>query len=61
MKLRVAPESNNACKRKARIETDRWINFELVDADVVVNLACLSHPTSAGAEISSFPTWEVQR
>jgi hypothetical protein len=61
MKLRVAPESNNACTRKARIETDRWISFELREADVVVSVACLSTPTSAGAETSSFPTWEVQR
>ena len=61
MKLRVAPESTNAWMRKARIETDRWISFELIDSDVVVKVACLSTPTSAGAETSSFPIWEVQR
>ena len=55
MKLRVAPESNNACTRKARIEIDRWISFELIDSDVVVKVVCLSTPTSAGAETSSFP------
>ena len=55
MKLRVAPESIKAERRKVRIRTGMWIKVEAVRV-IEVSVACLGAPTSWELETASFPT-----